>query len=89
MIYIDDSRNRLWNMNMSHMIADTRSELDEMAYLLGLKDKWKQKAGERNEHYDVSQSFAREAIKLGAKRVTQRELVKILQARNLEVYLES
>ena len=88
-VYIDDAKNKFRYMVMSHMIADKRSELDEMAEKIGLNQIHKQNAGLRQEHFDVSQDYAIRAMSRGAKRVTQRELSRILSSRDLKEYLES
>lgn len=76
-VYIDDMKRRYRNMVMSHMMADTLDELHAMADLLGLKREWFQEAkpGGWSHHYDISESKALEALKLGATRCTQRDLV--------------
>lgn len=92
-VYVDDLRATVqfpghmpWKM--SHMIADTRDELDEMAEILNLKEKWKQKAGEQLEHYDVTENYRRRAIKAGAIPISVHELSKRLLERDLQSYLE-
>lgn len=73
---------------LSHMIADTRAELDDMVFALGLDQRWKQKVGTRKEHFDVTENYRRRAIKAGAKEVSVRELVRLLMDRDLKEYLE-
>lgn len=81
-VYIDDSRNRLNGLVMSHMIADSRAELLLMAEKLGLCPEWIQKAGTYQEHFDVCQSKKATAVrKFGAKAITKRELVSMLLKR--------
>lgn len=50
----------------SHLMADTREELDEFADKLGLRRSWIQHPGEWHEHYDVVATKRALAIKLGA-----------------------
>lgn len=76
MVYVDDYRAPYGRMVMSHMMADTPEELEEMARKLGLKRRWKQ-SPHRYPHYDVCQSKRRRAIELGARPVTCRELVRM------------
>ena len=54
---------------MSHMIADTEAELHLMARKIGVARKWYQ-----GDHYDVTQSKKAEAIKLGARLITWKQL---------------
>lgn len=51
-------------MIMCHMIADSFTELHEMAKRLGLKKAWFQNFG--FPHYDICQVKKQKAIKLGA-----------------------
>lgn len=84
-VYVDDmykyTRGRLYvgrsrTLKCSHMIADTDAELHAMAEALGLRRAWFQ-----GDHYDVSLAKRKEAIALGAKPVTMRELVRLLRDR--------
>lgn len=61
-------------MKMSHMMADTTKELMEMALKIGMKPEWIQHFGESTEHFDVSISRRKEAIKNGAIEVPMRKL---------------
>lgn len=92
-VYVDDYRasvsfssQRAWKM--SHMIADTRSELDEMVERLELDQKWKQNCGEQKEHFDIVESKRQWAIKFGAKTISCKELVCKMRDRDLKYYLE-
>lgn len=91
-VYVDDFRaavrvgQAIWKM--SHMIADTREELDAMAEAIELDAKWKQKAGEKQEHFDVTENYRQRAIGKGAIAITAKELARKLIDRNLTVYLE-
>lgn len=82
MVYVDDYRAPFGRMLMSHMMADTDGELEEMARRLGLKGRWKQ-SPHRHPHYDVCASKRRRAIELGAQSVTCRELVRIFHGERL------
>lgn len=93
-VYVDHARvpmrvPRKGTWRMSHMIADTRSELDAMAENLDLAERWKQKPGEQKEHFDVTENYRRSAIFYGAKEITVRELVTKLRYRDLKHYLEN
>ena len=72
----------------SHMIADTRRELDEMAETIGVDLRWKQNAGERTEHFDVTENMRLRALKAGAVQLTVRQLAERLADRDLKEYLE-
>lgn len=74
-VYVDDARIPWRGYRMCHMIADSSLELDDMAAELGLKEHWKQKPFEPDEHYDVAWSIRQRAVKLGAVPVSTRELV--------------
>lgn len=87
-VYVDTSRHSKWNMIMSHMIADTRRELDEMVEKLELQQRYKQDVGGRNEHFDIAQSKVKAAVHFGAKRISVRELVVKLRERDMKEYLE-
>lgn len=83
MVYIDDMeaevRRGAYYMKLCHMIADTHDELVEMADKVGLPRKWIQKEGTAEEHFDITKSMKRVAIRLGAKDITQRDSVRIIQ----------
>lgn len=92
-VYVDDAKiavkigyKGVWQF--SHMIADTRRELDAMAEAIELDAKWKQKAGEQHEHFDVTNNYRSRAIREGAKPISVRELSLKLTDRDLKVYLE-
>lgn len=77
-VYVDDARNRLGRMIMCHMIADTRKELLDMVKLIQVKEKWLQKKGTYQEHFDICWSKRKLAIQAGAKPVSSKELVRIM-----------
>jgi len=79
MVYVDDYRAPFGRMRLSHMMADTEEELEEMARKLGLKREWKQ-SSRRYVHYDVCEAKRRKAIRLGARAVTFREPVHIFHS---------
>lgn len=81
MVYVDNMRRPLGRMLMSHMIADTRAELDAMAVALGIGPRFIQDEGKYREHYDICQRARGEAVALGAVEITQRELAFMLQGR--------
>lgn len=90
MVYIDDLNKRYKNgsitMIMCHMIADSHSELLQMADKIGLDRKHIQKEGTQKEHFDVCKEYKHRAIKEGAKEITKRELSKMIKERDYELY---
>jgi len=76
-VYVDDTRLKFRGRTYCHMVADTSAELDAMAATIGLKNGWKQKAGTRLEHYDLSPAMRRRAVEAGAVEVGWREMAAI------------
>lgn len=56
----------------SHLMADTDSELDEMAARLGLNPDWKHR-----DHFDLTIKNRHRALALGAIETTARNLVEL------------
>ena len=81
MLYVDHLRIPFGRMLMSHLVADTQEELRDAARKLGLQQHI-QYPGGRKEHLDLSESKRIEAIRMGAKEVTAREIVRIQQAKH-------
>lgn len=77
-VYVDDMKAQLGNMIMCHMAADSLDELHTMAHKIGLQRRWFQNKPE-HPHYDISMSKRREAIKLGAVEVSQRQMLMLHQ----------
>jgi hypothetical protein len=77
MVYVDNMQHPYGRMLMCHMIADTSKELLDMADKIGVQRKWIQHPGTNKEHFDICMSKRAKAIKLGAKEVTQKEIVKL------------
>lgn len=77
-VYVDNMHAKFGRMIMCHMVADTKEELLEMADRIGVQRKWIQKEGTRHEHFDVSLGAKEKAIALGAKEVSQLDIVEIL-----------
>lgn len=80
-VYVDESKWKLGRMKMCHMTADTSAQLSAMAKSIGLNPTWLQHPGQWNEHYDISLSKRRLAVRAGAIEVTSREMVKKLVAK--------
>jgi len=66
-------------MQMSHMVADTQSELLRMAAIIGVNHKWLQKKGTAHEHFDICKAKRALALKAGVIAVTSQELVTIIR----------
>lgn len=80
-VYVDDARNPLGRMVMSHMAADTTAELREMAKAIGVDPVYVHRPGMPGEHLDVSQSKRAEAISRGAIAVDQKFMVGLRRAK--------
>lgn len=63
------------------MIADTQTELFEMADKIGVKRKWVQNYGTPREHFDICLSKKKLALKHGAKEIHFKELAKMTSNR--------
>lgn len=72
-VYVDDMytvpMGEFRRMKMSHMAADTDDELHGMAQRIGLRIEWYQ-----GDHYDVSISARKKAVKFGAVQISMRQL---------------
>ncbi|ADE12192.1 DUF4031 domain-containing protein [Sideroxydans lithotrophicus] len=71
-VYVDDMRAPYGRMIMCHMIADTAEELHAMADKIGVARRWYQ-----GDHYDICRAKRAQAVQLGAKEVSSREIVGI------------
>jgi len=80
-VYVDDMYADYGRMKMCHMIADTAGELMAMAEAIGVNRRWLQNAGTAREHFDICMSKKAKALVLGALHVTQRDMVKIRNAK--------
>ena len=80
-VYVDDMRAQFGSMVMCHMIADSTEELVGMAYKIGLNPRWVQHGGTPKEHFDISMSKRKLAVKHGAIEVTVRQVAMLLRAR--------
>ena len=81
MVYVDTMRATFGRMVMAHMIADTHDELIAMADKIGVDVKWIQRRGHAYEHFDITLGRKKLAIQFGAKEITQREMLKIINAK--------
>lgn len=83
-VYVDDMRRPFGRMRMSHMLADTSAELDQMADRIGVERRHKQAAGTWQEHYDVSDSKRELAIGAGAVAITLRDAGRLFSRKQQE-----
>lgn len=75
-VYVDDMRAKFGRMVMCHMLADTDEELHAMADRIGVNRKWFQ-----GDHYDICGAKRQDAVRFGAREITQREAVGIRSKR--------
>ena len=84
-VYVDDlykyNAGKFGRMKMSHMIADTKEELLDMARKIGVNAKWIQNEGTYQEHFDICFYNREKAVEAGAKEITWKELGKIVLSR--------
>lgn len=79
-VYVDRSRNEYGRMIMCHMIADTPSELHEMADRIGVDRRWFQRPPKASFwHYDIAQSKRALAIAAGAVECDRNAFVVVLR----------
>lgn len=78
-VYVDDMEAPCGWMIMCHMVADTTQELCEMADHIGVSQRWIQKPGTAEEHFDISKGARSQAVRLGAQEITMQETVGIIQ----------
>ena len=64
-------------MVMGHMLADTASELHQMAAKIGLKRHWFQPKS--TPHYDISEASHQLALAAGAKLSDRKTIVSIIR----------
>ena len=82
-VYVDEAKHPFGRMLMCHMMADTSTELLQMADLIGVARKWIQKAGTADEHFDISKGKRADAIAGGAVPVTSRDLGIMIRNRRM------
>lgn len=86
-VYIDMAAIPYRRMKMSHMVADSDTELHEMAHKVGLKREWFQHKKDKPwlNHYDICQTKKKEAHKLGAIEIRRRKLMNIINRKKQKV----
>lgn len=76
-VYVDDMyKTELGNfgrMKMSHMFADSKEELLEMARKISVPKKWIQHENTDREHFDICLSKRKLAISFGAIEISMRD----------------
>lgn len=75
MVFVGPPLYRLERMRMSHMAADTASELHAMADTIGLPRHYFQPG--RHPHYDVSLGKRRLAVAAGATEADERHILAV------------
>lgn len=89
-VFVDDAEIPYKRMIMSHMIADTHTELLMMAVKIGLKRHWLQCPGTYREHFDVSLTMRDRAVFHGAEQITYKELGRIVHTkRKMQQYADA
>lgn len=88
-VYVDDMYKNpigaFGRMKMSHMIADSKEQLIEMAKKIGVNPKWIQYPDTYKEHFDISMGKRILAIQNGAIEISYRELGEItLERKRIE-----
>lgn len=78
-VYVDKAKNPFRGMKTCHLVADTLDELHAFADKIGLKREWCQYSVNLP-HYDISQSKRREALRNGAKEISNIQLVDMMRA---------
>jgi len=73
-VYVDDMNAQYGRMKMVHLLADSDSELHEMADKIGVARKWWQSPEKTSgSHYDIALSKKSLAIQYGAIEITWRQ----------------
>lgn len=80
-VYVDDMMAPFGRMLMSHLVADTRDELDAMVDAIGVQRRWIQHEGSYQEHYDISKGKRALAIQAGAVEIAYGDLGRWLLER--------
>lgn len=80
-VYVDDMRAKFGRMTMCHMVADSESELLEMADRIGVSRRWHQYPGTPRSHFDICLSKRTLAVAAGAVEVTIKEVARMTLAK--------
>jgi hypothetical protein len=77
-VYVDKSIWKFKNMIMCHLLADTISELHDMADKIGMDRKWFQSTS-KTPHYDICTSKRALAVNFGATEISRKQTVAIIR----------
>ena len=96
-VYVDDmalkadvqNGNRTIKGVWTHLVADSEAELHQFALQLGLKRAYCQYrrsglTGKPNCHYDLTQSKVKQALQLGATRITTKEALQVIEHMDMD-----
>ncbi len=80
-VYVDKIMPTITNANWRypkscHLVADSLDELHEFAARLGMKRSWFQDKNGNLPHYDLTVNKRKQAVRLGAVEIDQREFVE-------------
>src|SRR5260370_34514791 len=73
-VYVDDMEADFGRMIMCHMIADSRTELLQMAGRIGVAARWIQYPHTYREHFDICKTKRGSAIRQGAVPISRKDL---------------
>ena len=80
-VYVDNMRAKYGRMTMCHMLADSESELLEMADTIGVARRWHQSAGSPKSHFDICLSKRKLAVQAGAIEITMKDAARMILAK--------
>lgn len=80
-VYVDNMKAKYGRMIMCHMLADTDSELVEMADKIGVARRWHQNPGTPRSHFDICLSKRAKAVAAGAIKITMKEAASLTRAK--------
>jgi hypothetical protein len=83
-VYVDDMEADFGRMIMCHMIADSRTELLQMAGRIGVNARWIQYPHTYREHFDICKSKRASAIRQGAIPISRKNLAAKVNERRLK-----
>ena len=74
MVYVDDMKAKYGRLVMCHMLADTDTELHQMADKIGVQKKWWQSPEKTSgSHYDICLTKRAKAVEFGAIEITWKQ----------------
>lgn len=78
-VYVGSERIKQRDYILSVLVADTVEELHEMAEKIGAASVWFQHSGLGIPHYKLAQQLCKYAISLGATRIDEAEMTKVVE----------